>query len=140
MFDVTPYTCEKSTACGPTCLKMLLGYYGREADLDELIEECGVGVAGCSARDLLRVGRAHGLDMVTFKMDAEELIRQDRPAIVWWKWSHFVVFAGTNETGQVVICNPGSGRFGIDKGTFKSLYSGISLWNGEPHDLPGEVS
>lgn len=140
MFDVRPYTCDKDTACGPTCLRMLLDYYGTVVDLDTLIRECGVDVAGCSGKDIKRVGNAHGLDILVYKMDAEELIQQDRPAIIWWKYSHWIVFAGLDDAGQVVICNPGLGRYGIDKGTFKSLYSGVSLWNGDPQPLPEEAA
>ena len=135
MFDVKPYTCSHATACGPTCLKMLLEYYGTVVDLETLIKECNVGVAGCSAKDIKRVAAAHGLDPMLYQMDAEELIRQDRPAIIWWKYTHFVVFAGMDDNGQVVICNPSIGRYSIDKGSFAALYSGVSIWNGEPHDL-----
>jgi len=39
---------------------------------------------------------------------------------------------------DVVLCNPSMGRYPIDAGTLTSLYSGVSLWNGEPHDLPEE--
>ena len=74
--------------------------------------------------------------MVAFNTDAAELIRQDRPAIVWWKYQHFVIFSGTDENGKVVICNPDLGRYRMTAGTFKAFYSGVSLWNGEPHDLP----
>lgn len=135
MFDVIPVTTDRETACGPACLKMLLGYYGVDVDLDTLIAECNVSVAGCSGGDLKRVGKAHGLDMIAYGMDAEELIRQDRPAIVWWKYAHWCVFAGQDD-GAVVISNPASGKFRIDKGTFASLYSGVSLWNGDPEPLP----
>ena len=67
MFDVIPVTSVKPTDCGATCLKMLLAYYGTDVDLDKLIRECNTRLIGCSAGDLLRVGRAHGLaDMKAF--------------------------------------------------------------------------
>lgn len=136
MYDVTPYTTDKNTACGPACLQMLLEYYGITVDQQTLIKECGVDTIGCSGADLLRVGCLHGLsDIRAYKMDAAELIRQDRPAIVWWKYTHFVVFAGRNDAGEVILCNPSMGRYPIDAGTFSALYSGVSLWNGEPHPL-----
>jgi ABC-type bacteriocin/lantibiotic exporter with double-glycine peptidase domain len=140
MFDITPITSPIPVDCGPTCLKMLLAYYGTEVDLDTLIKECNTRIAGCSAKDLNRVGRAHGLDMKAFEMDAEELIRQDRPAIVWWKYDHWCVFCGKDDSGKVVIVNPDRGRYGMSAGIFKSFYSGVSLWNGEPEDLPEPVS
>ena len=84
MYDVIPYSTDKHTACGPTCLQMLLNYYGIQVDQKTLIEECDVRVDGCGAADLMRVARKHGMtDIIAFQMDAAELIRQDRPAIIW---------------------------------------------------------
>ena len=136
MFDVLPVTSSNPTDCGATCMKMLLAYYGEDVPLDELIRECNTRIIGCTAKDLLRVGRAHGLDMKAFKMDAEELVRQDRPSIIWWKYSHFVVLCGQDDEGKVVICNPDLGRYRMSFATFASFFTEICLFNGEPHDLP----
>ena len=135
MFDVTPVTSIKPTDCGATCLKMLLAYYGTEVDLDKLIIECNTKLSGCTAGDLIRAGKAHGLDMKAYAMDAEELIRQDRPAIVWWKYGHWCVFCGTDEAGKVAICNPDRGRYRMSAELFTAFYTGISLWNGVPADI-----
>lgn len=134
MYDVRPYTSDKSTDCGATCMKMLLGYYGVEADLNALIRECNTRLIGCSAGDLKRVGNAHGLDMYTYQMDADEVARQDRPSIIWWKYSHWCVCCGLDDAGNVVICNPDRGRFPLDAGTFAAMYTGVALFNGEPED------
>lgn len=131
MFDVEPITSPKHLDCGPTCLKMLLSYYGVDVGLDQLIEECGLTVAGCTGADLLRVGRDHGLDMQCWSMDAAELVRQDRPAICSWKYNHWVVFCGRDEDGRVVICNPDRGRYSLSEGTFKSLFSGLDSHPGQ---------
>ena len=136
MYDVELVTQKNERECGPACLKMLLGYYGVDVPLEELSEECGTRMIGCTAKDMLRVGSAHGLDMLAYSMEAAELIRQDRPGIVWWKYTHFVVFCGQDEHGNVVIANPGLGRFPIDAESFSKLYTGVSLWNGEPQTLP----
>lgn len=136
MFDVLPVTSQKPTDCGATCLHMLLSYYGQEVPLETLIQECGTRMVGCSGADLLRVGRAHGLDgMVAYQMPAQEVLQQDRPTIIWWRRNHWVVFCGLNEQGEAVICNPDRGRFPLDSGTFASFYTGVSLWNGEPQDM-----
>ena len=138
MFDVELVTSTMEVDCGPACMAMLLKYYGTEIPLEDLIDECRARIGGCTGTDLLRVGRAHGLDMKAFKMDAEELIRQDRPAIVWWSYTHWIVFCGMDDHGNVVIANPSRGRFGIDAESFSKLYTGVSLWNGEPEELPEE--
>lgn len=136
MFDVIPVTSPNPTDCGATCMKMLLAYYGEDVPLDDLIKECNTRIIGCTAKDLLRVGRDHGLDMKAFKMDAEELVRQDRPSIIWWKYSHFVVLCGQDDEGKIVICNPDLGRYRMSFATFASFYTEICLFNGEPSDLP----
>lgn len=136
MFDVKPVTSPKLTDCGTTCLKMLLDYYGIDVPIDELNKECHTRIAGSSGKDLNECGRKHGLDMKAFKMDAEELVKQDRPGIIWWRYNHWVVFCGQDETGKVVICNPDKGRYRMSFGTFKSFYTEVGLFNGEPQDLP----
>lgn len=146
MFDIEPITSARNFDCGPTCMQMLLRYYGIDVGLDQLIEECGVTVTGCTGADLLRVGRLHGLDMQTYSIDAEELVRQDRPAIVNWKYNHWCVFAGRDEDGRVVVCNPDLGRYRMSEETFKSFFTGladhpgqgVAITNGEPCDLPEE--
>ena len=140
IYDVKPIVSPKKYDCAPTCLQMLLDYYGVSEELDVLTKKCNVGLAGCTAADVNRVGREYGLDMRAYKMDAEELIRQDRPGIIWWNFFHFCIFCGLDDDGKVVICNPDKGRYRISQGLFKAFYSSKALFNGEPQDLPEEPS
>lgn len=142
MFDVKLTTTTRSTACAPASLKMLLEYYGIEVPLDQLIEECGVSVDGCSAADVLRVGQAHGLeDFKAWQENPEDIFAQDRPGIVWWRYNHFVVFAGLNDKDEPVICNPMRGRYAIDRGSFAAICTGLQtgtavvLCVGKPENL-----
>ena len=132
MYDVKPYVSNRATDCGAVSLKMLLDYYGVDVDLDQLRNELNIRLIGCTGADIMRVSRLHGLEPTAWKMDAEELIKQDRPAIIHWRMQHWVVFCGMNERGQVVIANPSRGRFGLDFGTFKSCFSGTVIANGTP--------
>ena len=136
MYNVNPITSPRPNDCGPTCLEMLLAYYGTDIDLETLIKECNPGMGGCSAADLMRVGDLHGMETHAYKMDTEELFKQDRPSIIHWKGNHFVVFCGLNNDGNPVICNPDRGRYYIPKATFAVMYSGVALFNGEPIPEP----
>ncbi len=136
MFDVLPVTSPKPMDCGATCLKMLLAYYGQDVELDELAKKCNTRIIGCTAADINRVGLEYGLDMKAFRETAEDLMKQDRPAIIWWKYAHFVVFCGLDEDGKVVICNPDIGRYRMSKETFSCFFTEIALCNGTPEDLP----
>lgn len=135
VYDVIPVTSPKQTDCGATCLKMLLAYYGQDISLEQLTRECNTSLIGCSAKDLIRVGKTHTLDMKAYEMDADELLRQDRPAIVWWMYNHFVVFCGVDANGKAVICNPNSGKYRVSRGNFRAFYTKVALFNGEPHDV-----
>lgn len=132
MYDIVPVTSPRATDCGATCLKMLLAYYGQDIPLDQLIDECHTRLIGCTAGDIKRAGNAHGLDIIVYKMDADELIEQDRPAIILWMHNHFVVFAGKDEAGKICICNPDRGRYRASAGVFKSFYSEVGIFNGVP--------
>lgn len=144
MYDVIPVTSPRETDCGATCLKMLLDYYGIDVPLDQLTEELETRLIGCTAADIMRVARAHGLDDVqSYSIDADELVRQDRPAIIHWKYNHWCVFCGCDDEGRVSIANPDRGRFRMSFGTFATLFTGlddrpdqgVAIFNGEPHDL-----
>lgn len=134
MYDVTPITGKRLVDCGPTCLAMLLNYYGLPYDQDQLIEECGCTMTGCKAETMLKVGRDHGMDMKCYKTDVTDVLNADRPSIIWWHYDHFVICCGTDEDGSVVICNPASGRYHISRGSFAVFYSGIAMTNGEMND------
>ena len=135
MYDVKPVTSPRTTDCGATCMVMLLDYYGTEVSLEDMIRECNTTIAGCTGADLMRVGRDHGMDMLAYQMDADEVRRQDRPSIVWWKYTHWCICCGMDEDGNVVICNPDKGRYRMSPAQFKGFYSGVALFNGEPGDL-----
>ena len=137
MYDITPITSEHPTDCGATCLKMMLDYYGIEVTLDQLIKDCNTRLIGCTAADVLRAGRLHGVDMHAYKTDLDGILKVDRPAIIWWKRKHFCVLCGVDEGGNIVIINPDRGRYRMSKSLFKCWYSGIALFIGEPVDIDG---
>lgn len=135
MYDVIPMTSPKTLDCGPTCLRMLLNYYGVDVPLETLNEECGLNITGCSMADLVRVGNAHGLEMLAYQTNLDGVIKADRPSICWWKYDHFVICCGLDDDGKVVICNPDRGRYRMSQGFFKAFYSGAACFNGEPQDI-----
>lgn len=139
MYDVKSVTSERPTDCGPTCLKMLLSYYGTEIDLLQLIEECGVGLTGCTGMDLKKVAKLHGMDLRGFECTGadieDDVIFADRPSICWWRYNHFIICCGADENGRVVICDPDRGRYRMSRALFRSWFSGIAFFNGKPEDI-----
>ncbi len=140
MFDVKPVTSPKENDCGATCLKMLLAYHDIDLPLEQLVKECNTKFIGCTGLDIMRTARLHGLgDIKAYKMDAAELVEQDRPAIIHWKHAHWCVFCGKGDDGEPVICNPDRGRYRVKYGSFKIFYGGVAIFNGEPHDIDSDL-
>lgn len=140
MFDMQVITSPKVVDCGPTCLKMLLNYYNIESSLDALIKSCNLNIVGCTAKDIMNAAKIYDVELKAYKMSTEELMEQDRPAIIWWKHNHFCMFCGVNDKEQIVIINPDRGRYAIPKNTFKIFYSGVALFNGQPIALKKQLT
>lgn len=56
------FTQEKEYACGPACLRMIFGYYGKKFSEAEMTERCGCTPArGTSHSSLIKTIRGEGL-------------------------------------------------------------------------------
>lgn len=135
MFDVKPYTSPKPLDCGATCLKMLLHFYGNDVPLDALYRDCETSLIGCTGGGLKRAAEKHGLELKAYSIEADELLKMDRPSIIHWKHNHWCVLCGVNDDGDVVICNPDRGRYPIKRNTFECFYTGTALFNGSPEEM-----
>lgn len=139
MFDVPVYTSPKVNDCAATCLKMIADYYDVEVGtIADLAKELNTRLIGCTALDLKNVAISHGMNFKAFNMEAEELYSETKPAIIWWKYKHFVVFCGMNDKDEPVIINPDRGRFSLDKGSFESMYTKVAIFNGPFENLQEE--
>lgn len=139
MYDVKSITSERSNDCGATALKMLLEYYDIKVDLNQLVEECNTQIFGCTGRDIMRVSALHGLPLKAYQCKGEDtvddVIYADRPGILWWKYRHFVICCGIDDTGRVVICDPDKGRYRLSRSLVASFFSNVVMFNGEPKDF-----
>ena len=83
-----------ASECGAACLGSILAYFGRWVPLSELREKCEVSRDGSSAASILRASRNYGLECSGLSLRAEQLKKLDLPLILFWQFSHFVVFEG----------------------------------------------
>lgn len=114
--------------CGAAALAMVLGYYGREASLEDLRREFGLGTgrSGLSARSILQMARAHGLRGRGVRVGLEDLQFLPRGAILYWAFRHFVVFDRL-KNNKVQIVDPAAGRRSIPIDTFRRTFTGVAL-------------
>jgi ATP-binding cassette subfamily B protein len=118
--------------CGAACLTMVMAYYGKEMHLDEVRREVGSGRSGLDAISLIAGARRFGLRGRGLEIDLDDLVYLQRGAILYWKFSHFVVFERV--VGQrIEIIDPSGGRRRISKERFSELFTGIAIVL-EPND------
>ncbi|MEO8768471.1 MAG: peptidase domain-containing ABC transporter [Ferruginibacter sp.] len=98
--------------CGPTCLRMIAKYYGKQFSLNSLRNISGISKEGVS---LLGIGEAAtkiGFRTIGVQLTMEQLLNEvTEPCIIHWDQNHFVVFIGQRHflqrrSGKVKIADP----------------------------------
>ena len=115
-----------ASECGAACLGMILAYFGRWVPLTDLREKCEVSRDGSSAASILRASRHYGLACSGLSVSTDQLKKLQLPLILFWKFSHFVVFEGFDEH-NFYLNDPSTGRRRLTADEFNKGYSGIAL-------------
>ncbi|PIF46306.1 ATP-binding cassette subfamily B protein [Chryseobacterium sp. 52] len=96
--------------CGPTCLKMLTDYYGKELSLNHLRELCDVRSQGTSVSGITHAAEQLGLKTLAAELSQEILFQKaPLPCILHWDHNHFVVLWQLTEK-HAYIGNPALGK------------------------------
>ncbi len=122
--------CEQTSRadCGAACLVMVLAYHGRSVPLDEVQVHVGSDERGANAARLLAAGRAFGLRGQGVRVvDAADLAHLPLPAILHWRFQHFVVLERLLPGGRAGVLDPGVGRLVVDGATLSRSFTGVAL-------------
>lgn len=116
----------ENVECGAASLAMILGYYGKYLPLEQVRIETGVSRDGCSADNILKAAKNHGLDAHAYMIRVEKLLELPVPCIIHWNFNHFVVWEGTKK-GSYFINDPAVGRREITYEDIDNCFTGVVL-------------
>ncbi|WP_426327279.1 peptidase domain-containing ABC transporter [Pedobacter sp. R-06] len=77
--------------CGPTCLRMIAKYYGKNFSLQKLRCISGINREGVSLLGVSEAAEKIGFRTVGAKITLQQLKECELPAILHWNQNHFVV-------------------------------------------------
>lgn len=122
--------------CGPTCVRMIAKYYGKNYSLEYLRNESYLTRDGVSLLGISEAAEKIGFKTLSSKISFETL-KNDAPlpAIIHWNQSHFVVLPPQKfgkKNSKITIADPAHGMVRIDEETFLKCWlnsntSGIIL-------------
>ena len=118
----------EATECGAASLGIILGYYGKYLKLTELRKACGINRDGSNAIKIIKAAKNYGCEAKGYKFDLEGLFEQKPPFIIFWKFYHFLVVDGWNDSKtKIYINDPAEGKYTVNIDEFSNSYTGISL-------------
>lgn len=111
--------------CGPTCLRMIASYYGKEYSLDTLREKSSIDRQGVSMLGISEASESIGLRTTAALATYDALVEESPlPAIIHWRQNHFVVIYKITKKGNVHIADPAYGYIRLTKEEFIRSWSG----------------
>ena len=120
-----------STDCGPTCLKMISKYYGKELSHEYLRNITGLTKEGVSVLSITTAAEKIGLETLVANVDYDTLINEaPLPCIVYWRQRHFIIVYKI-EKNIVYVADPDYGLIKYSKEDF------IKGWTGNDFSTNG---
>lgn len=110
-----------SMDCGPTCLRMVAKYYGRNIKIQLLRKYCEISKTGVSLLGISRAAEKIGFRSFGIQCPLVKLNEVELPAIIHWHSGHFVVLYKVKHE-KYFIADPISGLKVIEKREFASSW------------------
>ena len=119
----------EGTECGAASLGAILAYHGVHQTLEQLRKACDVSRDGSNALTLVNVAKEFNLAGQGVRADLDNIPeRIVFPAIIFWKFNHFLVLEGVNTKKQIYYLNdPAQGRRTVTREEFDGSFTGVAL-------------
>ncbi len=95
--------------CGPTSLRMVAKYHGRNYPIEYLREKCYITRAGVSVAGISEAAQAIGMRTLAVKVPFSKLKEAPMPCIAFWRQRHFLVIYKIKK-GLIYVADPSFGK------------------------------
>jgi ATP-binding cassette subfamily B protein len=128
-----PFTLQKSQMdCGPTCLYMIGKFYGRNLNMQSIVENTEIGKDGVNLLGLSTAAEKIGFRTLSVEISFDKLINEaPLPCIVHWEQKHFVVVIPRSNGKNIIVADPAYGIIKYNKDEF------CSRWMASTSDTKG---
>jgi len=109
--------------CGPTCLRIIAKYYGKEYSLNRLREYCLISREGVSLLGLSQAAEQIGFKSLAVQVSYDNLEKLPLPVIIHWRDRHFVVVYKIVKD-KIFISDPAHGLITYQKQDFLDQWIG----------------
>jgi ATP-binding cassette, subfamily B, bacterial CvaB/MchF/RaxB len=117
---------SEMSECGIACLAMVANWHGHELDLASLRRKFPTSSRGLTLGALTKYAAELGLESKAMKVPLAYLERLDKPAILHWDLSHFVVLSDARGD-RIEIYDPAKGVCRLSLAQASDHFTGIAL-------------
>ncbi|KZD39152.1 hypothetical protein B4083_2255 [Bacillus cereus] len=109
--------------CGPSCLAMIMHYYGLTVQASEIRNSKIINKKSAwSLLDIKKVSESYGLSATAYRIEnITDLQRIQKPMIAFWGFNHFVIIERVKEN-KFYIVDPKAGPMVIDIRSFEEMF------------------
>jgi len=112
--------------CGIACLVMVARAFGANVSLSAVRKAFPPSARGMTLKGIVRVADEIGLKAIPVSINLEGLSELQRPAIIHWGFSHYVVLAGFD--GETLdIYDPAHGRRALSLAEAAPFITGVAI-------------
>lgn len=119
----------ESIDCGPTCIRMICSYYGKNHSLKFLKEKCSFSRLGITVADVIDCCKRVYLEAIAVKSNSSNLMKIPLPVILFWKQNHYVVLYKIEKHKNKTIyyiADPSFGKVKLQEDEFKKQWQDSS--------------